>query len=197
MATRERAAPRTGKPNHVAELGHVEVLDVWGKPVFFRELWKDGPTVLVLVRHFGCLYCHEHADAIVHAAPAIEALGGRLVLLGHGNPVHAGEFMRRIGLTGRLYTDPARIIYRALGMHHGMLRVYNVESARHFRRASLAGYRNASVRGDRWQLGGTVVIAPDGSVAYRYASEVAGDHGAVSDVLAALRRLQKEKPADG
>jgi hypothetical protein len=99
--------------------------------------------------------------------------------------------MRRIGLSDRVYTDPARIIYRALGMKHGVLRVYNLESSKHLRRASLAGYRNAGVRGDRWQLGGTVLVEPSGQVAYRFASEVAGDHGSVSDVLFALKRLRR------
>jgi peroxiredoxin len=179
--------------NSVAHLGHVEVLDVWGKPVFFRDLWNDAPTVLVLVRHFGCLYCHEHADTVVHSAPSIEALGARLVLLGNGNPKHAGEFMRRIGLRDRVYTDPARILYRALGMRHGMLRVYNFESSRHLRRATQAGYRNQPVRGDRWQLGGTLVIQPTGDVAYRHVSEVAGEHGSVSDVLRALERVRKHQ----
>lgn len=176
-------------------LGSVEVLDIWGKPVFFRELWKAKPTVLVLVRHFGCLYCHEHANTVVHSQDAIGAEGGQLVLLGHGNPTHAGEFMRRIGLAERVYTDPARIIYRALGMKHGMLRVYNLESSRHLRRATLAGYRNSGIRGDRWQLGGTVLIEPSGQVAYRFASEVAGDHGSLSDVLFALKRLRRTNDA--
>jgi hypothetical protein len=31
-----------------------------------------------------------------------------------------------------------------------------------------------------------VVVKPDGTVAYRYASKHAGDHPAVADVLAAL-----------
>jgi peroxiredoxin len=168
----------------LSSLGSVEVLDIWGKPVFFRELWKAKPTVLVLVRHFGCLYCHEHANTVVHAQGAIDAEGGQLVLLGHGNPTHAGEFMRRIGLAERVYTDPARIIYRALGMKHGMLRVYNLESSRHLRRATLAGYRNSGIRGD-------VLIEPSGQIAYRFASEVAGDHGSVSDVLFALKRLRR------
>jgi hypothetical protein len=47
------------------------------------------------------------------------------------------------------------------------------------------------VLGDRWQLGGTLVIDEQGGIVYRHVSEVAGDHGSVSDVLFALRRLQE------
>lgn len=184
----------------VAKLGHVEILDIRGKPVFFREVWKDRLTVLVFVRHFGCLYCHEHAQTVVHARDAIEAASGSLVLLGHGNPVHAGQFSRQVGLEGRVFTDPARILYRALGMKHGVLRVYNLESSRHLARATSAGFRNRGVLGDRWQLGGSVVIGPRGDILYSYRSEVAGDHGSVSDVLTALRRANRasaSKPTPG
>jgi hypothetical protein len=143
----------------------------------------------VFVRHFGCLYCHEHAHTVVHAKTEIEGAGGSLLLLGHGNPVHAGDFSRQVGLAGHVFTDPARILYRALGMKHGVLRVYNLESSRHMARATRAGFRNRKVVGDRWQLGGTVVLDEQGAITYRHVSEVAGDHGSVSDVLFALRRL--------
>jgi peroxiredoxin len=177
--------------NSVAHLGHVEVLDIWGKPVFFRDLWQQQRIVLVLVRHFGCLFCHEHAATVVHARASIEALGAKLILLGNGNPVHAGEFSHLVGALGHVYTDPARILYKALGMQHGMLRIYNIESSRNARRALFGGYRQRGVRGDRWQLGGTVVIETDGAVTYRYASEVSGDHGSVSDVLLALKSSKR------
>lgn len=175
----------------VARFGHVEVLDVWGKPVFFRELWQGKHAVLVFVRHFGCLYCHEQAHTVVHALGEIEAAGGSLVLLGHGNPAHAGQFSRQVGLAGRVFTDPARILYRGLGMKHGMLRVYNLESARHLQRATKKGYKNQGVLGDRWQLGGSLVLDEKGSIVHRHVSEIAGDHGSVSDVLFALERIKR------
>jgi peroxiredoxin len=178
----------------VARLGHVEVLDIWGKPVFFRDLWQGKTTVVVFVRHFGCLYCHEHASTVVHAKNDIEAAGGSLLLLGHGNPVHAGQFSRQVGLEGLVFTDPARILYRALGMKHGILRVYNLESSRHMARATRAGFKNRGVLGDRWQLGGTVVLDARGTIVYRHVSQIAGDHGSVSDVLFAVRRQRHTDP---
>lgn len=184
--------------DNVATLGHIEVLDVWGKPIFFEELWAGKTTVLALVRHFGCLFCQEQAASLHSALPAIEQAGASLVLLGNGNPVHASEFMRYTGLERRVFTDPARLIYKRLGMHHGLLRTYNLETTRHARRALTAGYRQYDVRGDRWQLGGVLVIEPDGKIAYRFRSEVAGDHPSTSDVLHAVKRSlerRRQEPA--
>lgn len=172
----------------VAPLGHIEVLDAWGKPVFFRKLWQGKTTVMVLLRHFGCLFCHEQAATMLNALSSIEDAGADLIFLGNGNPAHAGEFMRRLGLSERVFTDPGRVIYRKLEMRHGLLRTLNLESSRHSRRALRGGYRQRGTHGDRWQQGGVLVIEPDGSVAFQHLSEVAGDHAAASDVLVVLRK---------
>ena len=37
----------------VEALAALEVQDVEGKPVRLGTLWKDGPIVLALIRHFG------------------------------------------------------------------------------------------------------------------------------------------------
>jgi NAD(P)-dependent dehydrogenase (short-subunit alcohol dehydrogenase family) len=53
-------------------------------------------------------------------------------------------------------------------------------------RALMSGARQGSVQGDALQLGGTLVVKPDGSVTYSYRSREAGDHAPISEVLAAL-----------
>ncbi len=54
------------------------------------------------------------------------------------------------------------------------------------RRAMAAGFSQKSVQGAAMQQGGVLVVMQDGTVAYRYASEAAGDHPPVEDVLVAL-----------
>jgi NAD(P)-dependent dehydrogenase (short-subunit alcohol dehydrogenase family) len=53
-------------------------------------------------------------------------------------------------------------------------------------RALISGSRQGSVQGDLWQLGGVFVIRPGGELAYRYLSEVAGDHAPVDEILESL-----------
>ena len=53
-------------------------------------------------------------------------------------------------------------------------------------RALQAGYRQNSVEGDPWQLGGVFVVRPGGELLYAYRSREAGDHPEPADLLAAL-----------
>ena len=54
------------------------------------------------------------------------------------------------------------------------------------------GFFQWRVLGDPAQLGGVFVIAPGGAVAYRYVSELAGDHPDPDDIVAALERVAGE-----
>ena len=53
-------------------------------------------------------------------------------------------------------------------------------------RALRDGARQTGIAGDPWQLGGVFVIRPGGELAYRYVSEVAGDHPPIDAILDAL-----------
>jgi peroxiredoxin len=163
-----------------------ELLNARGKPVFLADVLNHRPTVACFVRHFGCIFCFEHvADAIQHK-PKIESLGGQLIIIGNGNPSHAREFERDMKLEGHVYTDPSRQLYRALSMRHGIARTINLNTSRNARRAFLAGFRQVAVKGDRWQQGGNVVFAADGSIRLTQYAESAGDLTPLADAVRAL-----------
>jgi hypothetical protein len=167
----------------VSHLGGIEVLDHLGRPVWFRDLWSERVTLLGFVRHFGCLFCHQQVAEMLDARAEIERRGACLRVIGNGNPVHAREFMTRMGMTGEVYTDPARLLYDQVGMLHGVRRTLNLKSSRLGREARRIGYRQLGVRGDAWQQGGCLLIAPDGELLYEYRSEVAGDHPPMGVIL--------------
>ena len=48
------------------------------------------------------------------------------------------------------------------------------------------GHLQKGIQGDALQLGGAVVIGPDGGVRYYFQSQVAGDHPPVAELLDAL-----------
>jgi hypothetical protein len=66
----------------------------------------------------------------------------------------------------------------------------NLRTARHALRAVRKGFRQTSVQGDPWQLGGSFVIDPKGNVLFAHTSREAGDHPDPEDILAALRRIK-------
>lgn len=53
-------------------------------------------------------------------------------------------------------------------------------------RATKAGFRQTKTRGDAIQIGGVVVIGPDGKTRYAHIEDVAGDLADLDEVLAAL-----------
>lgn len=124
----------------------------------------------------------------VHRArQEIRERGGELAIVGNGAPAFARAFREDLGLDVPLYTDPSLATYRALAFRRGLVRT--VLSPRvwiHAARALAGGFLQGRTRGDALQLGGVVVVRPDGTVAYRYASAEAGDHPPIGDILAAL-----------
>lgn len=119
--------------------------------------------------------------------PAIRARGAELILVGNGNRHFAEAFRSELGITAPIYVDTKREAYRALEMKRGFMRTLgSLDTWKSFGRALRGGFRQKGVQGDAWQLGGVLVVRTDGTVAYRYLSDSAGDHPPVADILAAL-----------
>lgn len=116
----------------------------------------------------------------------IHRRGAELIVVGNGNLHFARGFREDLKLTTPLYVDTKRDSYRALGMKRPLLAFLSPAVFRNAARALRAGSRQRRIQGDPWQLGGGLVVRPDGRVAYRYLSKVAGDHPPVADVLTAL-----------
>ena len=91
-------------------------------------------------------------------------------------------------MPGPIWVDPDRRSYDALGFASGLGSTMKFRVLSNARRARKAGFSQNSVEGHAVQQGGVLVVMPSGEVAYRYASEVAGDHPPVEEVLVALEQ---------
>lgn len=181
--------------SRTASILHFEILDPWGKPHFVPELWATAPAVLGFVRHFGCIFCHEQVAELRRALPEVERHGARVSIIGNGNPAHALGFADRTGVEAtRVFTDPARLLYRALGMTHGVGGLRGLRAtAGHSLRAWQRGHRQLSTQGDPWQQGGTLVVARDGRITYSYLSRAAGDNAPIGRIIDAVRSLSDSR----
>ncbi len=171
----------------VPSLGALRVLDEHGSEVVVRDLWRDRTAVLVLVRHFGCLFCQEQVAELTGQEDEIVARGARLVVIGNGAPTFIAGFRDRVGFDGLLYTDPTRRVYAALGMTRRLRSSFNLRTLRQALRAYRSGHRQGAVQGDPWQQGGVAIVSPSGERVFEYRSAFAGDHPPVADLLRALR----------
>ena len=90
------------------------------------------------------------------------------------------------GYSGELLTDPSRESYKALGFTGSIAKVMGVKVLSRAFSALRAGHMPGAVQGSTLQLGGAVIIRPDATVAYYFASAEAGDHPPVTELLHAL-----------
>jgi hypothetical protein len=123
----------------------------------------------------------------VHRArDAFHARGAEVFVIGNGAPHFARAFREDLGLAVPLYTDPTLATYRALRFRRGVgATLLSGKTWAHAARAMRGGFRQGLTQGDAWQLGGVVVVRPDGAIAYRHASGEAGDHPPLEALLAA------------
>ena len=106
--------------------------------------------------------------------------------MGNGNAHFARGFRDEFKVTVPILVDPERETYKLLGMARGLGSMLRLSMLKNARRARKAGFTQTEVLGDAMQLGGVLVIEPDGRVAYAYQSGAAGDHPPVEEVVAAV-----------
>jgi peroxiredoxin len=119
-----------------------------------------------------------------------EEAGVRLAVIGQGTPQHAEHFVEEYGLDGmRVLVDPDRKTYRAAGA-----KIASVDELWHPRIVARAAKVTATERliqgrtdGHAAQLGGVLVVAADGRVAWARMADDASDNPPTSEVLEAAR----------
>jgi hypothetical protein len=120
------------------------------------------------------------------AREQFEQAGAGLVLIGQTTPRHAKRFHAKLGLDGlSLLADEERRTYAVAGFERANLTQLvgprSVVSG--LRHGARSGVMQGRPVGDIAQLGGAIVIAPDGTVAFRHASRHAGDTVDPADLL--------------
>ena len=127
------------------------------------------------------------------ARQELELAGARLVAIGQGTPAHAADFRRKQGIDIPILVDPDRESYSAAGAKIGTLS--EVLGPRvmltGLRRGRPLGQRLGRTDGDLGQLGGVLIVSPDGSIPYSYLSADASDVPSNADVLRAARQAAR------
>lgn len=125
------------------------------------------------------------------AREEIEAAGANLVLIGQLTPRHAAHFRRRQEIELPVLADEHRASYEAAGAKiatWGELLGPKV-MAKGITTSRKTGQIQGRTVGHPAQLGGAMVIAPGGAVAWSHMSEDAGDNAEPAEIVAALRSL--------
>lgn len=112
-----------------------------------------------------------------------------LVLIGQATSRQAAHFRTRQGLHLRVLADEKRASYKAAGAKRA--NAMELVGPAVMAKGALATVRTRRLQtrpvGDPAQLGGAMVIVPDGSVAWSHMSQDASDNAQPREILAALR----------
>jgi hypothetical protein len=124
-----------------------------------------------------------------------EQAGVRLVVVGQGRPEQAEHFQKTQGVDLHMLVDADREAYRAAGAKVGTFnellgpRVV----AKGIRRAAASRVHQGRTLGHPAQLGGVLLVMPDGSIPYSHLSEDASDNPPNDEVLAAVREATQAR----
>lgn len=118
-----------------------------------------------------------------------EAAGVGLAVVGQGTPAHARHFAETQQVDLPLYVDADRDSYRAAGAKIATLGelVGPKAVARGLRSTVTERVHQGRIVGHVAQLGGVLIVMPDGSVPYAHLAEDSSDNPPNDEVLATAR----------
>jgi peroxiredoxin len=133
------------------------------------------------------VFCRDHAVQLHGAREELDQ-AGEVVLIGQLTPRHAAHFRRRVELTWPVLADEERTSYKAAGAK--VATANELLGPKVVAKGVQASRRSGVVQGrtigHAAQLGGVLVIRPDGTVAWSHMAEDASDTAAPDEILAAL-----------
>jgi len=117
-----------------------------------------------------------------------ENAGATLTLIGQATPRHAAQFRRRQGIQLPVLADEERVSYEAAGAK--VAGITDLFGPKVIAKGAVAGVRNKSIQtrtiGNTAQLGGVLVVRPDGTVTWSHMSTDAGDNASPEEILEAI-----------
>lgn len=133
--------------------------------------------------------CREHLGQVHEQQETFDRLGTVVAAVTFEEPARIAAFVGREDWPYPLLSDPTRRAYAAFGLQRGQpQQLWNWVTLVAYARGLLHGRWPRLTHSDMTQLGGDVVLAPDGRVVFLHRSVTPADRPAVSDLVAAVQR---------
>jgi peroxiredoxin len=130
------------------------------------------------------MFCAQQVAEFRPHARKLRENGIETYVIGSGAPNFAQGFADRMGGEIRIFSDQKLATYQALEMHRGACTLLHPGVVLRGATA-IFKYRQRRTMGDQTQQGGTIVVRPDGTMAFKFLSRFAGDHAKADAVVAA------------
>ncbi len=180
------------------ELARAPVLDASGASAPLGSYFGDDATLLVFLRHFGCIGCSIQVAEIAPRLRQFHELGLRSVFIGNGNADHIAGFVERHGLGDKsvtIVTDPTLKTYASLHLPRSIWATFGPRAVLEALQARGRGLQNYRTEGDDLQQGGLLLLDGDHVVVHRHGNRSLGDVADTGDVVDdAMRLLIRRQP---
>ena len=125
------------------------------------EMTARGPTLMVFLRHLGCVFCRQTLSDLRAARPVLAARGISIALVHMASDRQAELIFRLYGMDDApRFSDPDRALYKAFGLRRVTLR--ELASPQLFKRGFEACVRERHAmsvpRGDPLQMPGVFLV---------------------------------------
>ncbi len=131
-------------------------------------------TLLVFLRHFGCMFCRETVSDLRALAEARSDYP-RVLFFFMGSPREGRAFLLRYWPAARAIADPEKRFYTAFSVERGsLLQMFGPAVWRAKRRAEEKGFENGERIGDIWMMPGAFLVR-DERVVWTHVPRHAGD----------------------
>lgn len=143
----------------------------------FRQLgdYRGRWLHLVFLRHLGCPSCRAYLAYLATHQAEIAALGVDVLAVTFEDVDRARRYHAETKMPWPLVVDADRAVYRAYGMTTGTWReLYGPRAIWHYLTVLLRGTRVRWPTGDTSQLGGDVLVDPQGIVRFEQVAAPGG-----------------------
>lgn len=167
----------------------LELRDSDGNPFRLAQGWEgtQNGAVVAFFRHFGCIFCRQHAVQLRNNYAEFQKRGIAIVAVGVGSVQDAADLKAWLKLPYTVLADPEQAGYQAYGLGRGS--VMQLASPKVFAaglKAMTQGNKQVKATGDPKQLPGTFVVDQHGMVRHAHPATHAGDLASVASLLAAI-----------
>lgn len=182
-------------------LAAVQVADRSGVSVPLGTLWAGRPTLILFLRHFGCIGCSEELAVLRPCLDACVEMKVGVVFVGCGSAPYIDGFVERQRLVDsgyEIYTDPSLDAHRAAMLHYGRFRSLGPRGLFDYVRAYVAGHVNLDNEGDPRQQAGAIYLDRQGKIRFYHRNESLGDHPPAMELTQVImqdmtRRSEEER----
>ena len=155
------------------------VVNANGDEFTIGDLINQRVTLLLFVRHFGCIGCSESMGKITPRFKELNRLNVRILIIGCGASRFINGFMNR----NRLYAEPVEVFtddrlkaHQAAELYYGIWGGFGPRALIEMARAFVSGYVSGPVEGDFKQHAGAILVNSQGEVQLYHRNRSLGDH---------------------